>query len=153
MIHAPRGRRPSPDAHWVWLHAHLWGRAVELTHRRFKEATLGNPSELWDSYVEAELWAISVRMFWRVAEAAKHLGEPALNAAVDKFETVVNVDDLKYLRDQFEHADEYAAGVGRRPLRHMSVDIDRWSAASQQLRIRLLRTLRPLVAAAKQTIL
>jgi hydroxypyruvate isomerase len=107
---------------------------------------------LWDSYVEAELWAISVRMLWRVAEAAKHLGEPALNEAVAEFEAVVNVDDLKHLRDQFEHADEYAVGLGRRPLRHMSVDIDQWSAAAQELRIRLLRTLRPLLAAAKQTI-
>lgn len=152
MIDAPRGRRPSPEAQWVWLHAHLWGRAVELTHRRFKEATLGKPSELWDSYVEAELWAISVRMLWRVAEAAKRIGEPGLSAAVAEFEAVVNVGDLKHLRDQFEHADEYAAGVGRRPLRHMSVDIDQWSAAAQVLRIRLLRTLRPLLAAAKQTI-
>lgn|GEM_PF-3647411 len=132
---------------------HLWGRAVELTHRRFKEATLGKPAELWDSYVEAELWAISMRMLWRVAEVAKCLGEPTLEAAIAEFQSVVNVDDLKHLRDQFEHADEYAAGVGRRPLRHMSVDIDQWSAAAQELRISLLRTLRPLRAAARRTVL
>lgn len=125
--------RPTPDGRWVWSHALLWGRAVELMHDRFKDSQKfrGHP---WDQYVAVELWAISMRQLIRVAESAKGLGDPRVTAAVAAFEARVDVGALIDVRDTFVHADEYAAGVGRKPIRALQVDIDPWTCAALDFR-------------------
>ncbi len=141
------------DPTWVWNHAQIWGRAVELTHMRYADLMTARPAPdptapgLWayplDSYVELGLWAFSMRMLIRVARAAKSLGLPAAAAAVAAFEAAVDVKELTYFRDVLEHADEYAAGVGRHKVRGTNVDFDGWTAAAAKLRADLREAIRP----------
>lgn len=124
---------PTPDGRWVWSHALLWGRAVELMHGRFKASQMvrGDP---WDQLVAVELWAISMRQLMRVTQSAKELGYPQFTAAIAAFEARVDVGALIHVRDTFVHADNYAAGVGRKPIRAPQVDIDPWTQAALDLR-------------------
>jgi hypothetical protein len=141
------------DQIWVWNHAQIWGRAVELTHTRYSDLMTARAGPdptapgLWayplDSYVELGLWAFSMRMLIRVARAAKSLGLPAADAAVAAFEAAVNVEELTYFRDVLEHADEYAAGVGRHKVRGTNVDFDGWTAAAAKLYADLHEAIRP----------
>ncbi|HEV2414253.1 MAG TPA: hypothetical protein VGX27_05555 [Candidatus Dormibacteraeota bacterium] len=106
-------------------------------------ADAANPRKPLDSYVEIRNWAISMRWLCRAAEAAKSLQLPAVDAAVALFEAKVNVGDVALFRDRLEHADDYAAGLGRNYKRWPDVDFDGWTAAAQALRAAIEQELRP----------
>jgi hypothetical protein len=116
--------------------ATVWGRAVELSFARYQKAMsdASNPAAQLDSSVEILLWSVAIRQLWRVAHAAKALKLPAVQVAIRAFQAEVNVADMTDLRDIFEHADDYARGLGRKPLRGISVDINGWTAAARKLR-------------------
>lgn len=141
-----KAKIPGPvavDPSWVWNHAEIWGRAVELTHARYVEAMAARPAAAVDSYVELLLWAVAMRMLWRVADAARKLELAAVSKATRAFRLEVNVTDMRLFRDITQHADAYATGAGHQQIRALTVDIDRWTAAAQVLRQALRQAVRP----------
>jgi hypothetical protein len=121
---------------WVANHAQIWGRAVELAYDRYLEAMKHRPASVLDSAVEFHLWMASMRMLWRIADRARtdlHLS--TIDAAVAAFEQEVDTSELIALRDISQHADDYAVGLGRHPLKAYTADMDRWTEAAQRLRV------------------
>jgi hypothetical protein len=143
-----RGIKPSTprapvDPIWVWNHAQLYGRPVELTYDRYVEAMKLRPANTLDSIVELHLWVRSMRMLWRIASAAQSLRLPAVDAAVADFKREVHLKDLIALRDIFEHIDDYHVGLGRHKGLFPSAHMDSWTQAAQRLRAELWNVGRP----------
>lgn len=121
--------KPTVDPHWVEMNIPVAWRAVQIECSRYLAA-----STRVDRLVDFTFWTMAMRRLTRIARAARELGIADVTAAVDAYETEVNVADLKWMRDWWEHADEVGAGTSRTKLRATQpFDVEGWTAAADRM--------------------